>query len=65
MAWAARTAQEEGLSVKDAAAVLGMTALAVRQRAHRACEQLRTAVGAAGWKDDRNDGSWDAVTIRP
>src|SRR5215475_8197777 len=56
--------KEEGLSVKEAAAVLGTTAPVVRQRAHRAYEQLRTAVGAAGWKEDRDGGSWDAVTVR-
>src|SRR5262249_59034349 len=32
--------KEEGLSVKDAAAVLGTTAPVVRQRVHRACERL-------------------------
>jgi len=55
--------KEEGLSVKDAAAILGTTAPVVRQRAHRAYEQLRTALGAAGWKED-HDGSWDAVPVR-
>src|SRR5262249_1749725 len=29
-----------------------------------ACEQIRTAVGGAGWKEDRNDGSWDTITVR-
>ena len=43
--------QEEGLSVKEAAAVLGTTPDVVKQRAHRAYERLRTAVGAGGWKD--------------
>jgi len=55
--------KEEGLSVKDAAAILGTTAPVVRQRAHRAYEQLRTALGTAGWKED-HDGSWDAVPVR-
>jgi RNA polymerase sigma-70 factor (ECF subfamily) len=41
--------KEEGLSAKDAAAVLGTSADAVKQRAHRAYEQLRTALDAAGW----------------
>src|SRR5262245_16204473 len=56
--------KEEGLSVKEAAAVLGTTAAVVRQRAHRAYEQIRTAVGAAGWKEHDHDGSWDAVPVR-
>jgi RNA polymerase sigma-70 factor (ECF subfamily) len=43
--------KEEGLSAKDAAAVLGTTAQAVKQRAHRAYEQLRMAVGTAGWRE--------------
>src|SRR5262245_17530723 len=55
--------KEEGLSVKDAAAILGTTPPVVRQRAHRAYEQLRTALGAAGWKED-HVGSWDAVPVR-
>jgi RNA polymerase sigma-70 factor (ECF subfamily) len=41
--------KEEGLSAKDAAAVLGTSADAVKQRAHRAYEQLKTALDAAGW----------------
>lgn len=41
--------KEEGLSAKDAAAVLGTSAGAVKQRAHRAYEQLKTALDAAGW----------------
>jgi RNA polymerase sigma-70 factor (ECF subfamily) len=56
--------KEEGLSVKVAAAVLGTTAPVVRQRAHRAYEQLRTALGAAGWRENDHDGSWDAVPVR-
>ena len=56
--------KEEGLSVKEAATVLGTTAPVVRQRAHRAYQQLRTAVGAAGWKEHDHDGSWDAVPVR-
>src|SRR5262249_57853843 len=43
--------QEEGLGVKEAATVLGTTTDVVKQRAHRAYEQLRTAVGAAGWNE--------------
>src|SRR5215471_10606519 len=40
--------KEEGLSVKAAAELLGTTAAVVRQRAHRAYEQLRTVLGIAG-----------------
>jgi RNA polymerase sigma-70 factor, ECF subfamily len=42
--------REEGLSVKEAAAVLGTTEEVVKQRSHRAREQLRGALGAAGWR---------------
>jgi RNA polymerase sigma-70 factor (ECF subfamily) len=56
--------KEEGLSVKEAAEVLGTTAAVVRQRAHRAYTQLRTAVSAAGWKAHDDDGSWDADPAR-
>ena len=41
--------REEEMSVQEAADVLGTTTAVVKQRAHRAYEQLRTAVGAAGW----------------
>jgi RNA polymerase sigma-70 factor (ECF subfamily) len=47
--------REEGLSVKEAALVLGTTADVVKQRAHRAYEQLRNAVDAAGWKEHSHD----------
>lgn len=40
--------KEEGVSVKDAAALLGTTPDAVKQRAHRAYEQIRTALEASG-----------------
>ena len=56
--------KEEGLSVKDAAAVLGTTPAVVKQRAHRAYEHLRVALGNAGWKEDEHDGSWDAIAVR-
>jgi RNA polymerase sigma-70 factor, ECF subfamily len=57
--------REEGLSAGDAAAVLGTTADAVRQRAHRAHAQLRSALGAAGWTDDdRPDVLDDGGTSR-
>jgi RNA polymerase sigma-70 factor, ECF subfamily len=56
--------KEEGLSIKEAAAVLGTTAAVVRQRAHRAYMQLRTALSAAGWTQAGNDGSWEVVSVR-
>jgi RNA polymerase sigma-70 factor (ECF subfamily) len=57
--------REEGLSVKEAAAVLGTSADAVKQRAHRAYEQLRSAVGAAGWEEHSHDKFWNVMpTIR-
>lgn len=43
--------REEGLSVKEAALLLGTTADVVKQRAHRAYEQLRGAISAAGWTE--------------
>lgn len=46
--------REEDLSVKEAAAVLGTTPDVLKQRAHRAYQQLRTAVGAAGWREQRD-----------
>ncbi len=46
--------KEEGLSAADAAAVLGTTADAVKQRAHRAYQQLRGALGDAGWEEAGN-----------
>lgn len=63
--------REEGLSAAEAAAILGTSAAAVRQRAHRADEQLRAALGAAGWMEDDDGGrSWaspapSAPTHRP
>jgi len=53
--------KEEGLSMKEAAAVLGTTSAVVRQRAHRAYMQLRSALSAAGWQPDDVDGSWDVL----
>jgi RNA polymerase sigma-70 factor (ECF subfamily) len=47
--------REEGLSVKEAALILGTAADVVKKRAHRAYEQIRSAVGAAGWKEQGND----------
>jgi RNA polymerase sigma-70 factor (ECF subfamily) len=40
----------EGLTASEAAAVLGITAEAVKQRAFRAYETLRVALSQAGWK---------------
>src|SRR5215472_585473 len=56
--------KEEGLSIKEAAAVLGTTAAVVRQRAHRAYMHLRTALSAAGWTQAGDDGSWEPVSVR-
>jgi RNA polymerase sigma-70 factor, ECF subfamily len=54
--------REEGLRVKEVAALLGTTADVVKQRAHRASERLRNALGAAGWKECDADGSaWSAI----
>jgi RNA polymerase sigma-70 factor (ECF subfamily) len=53
--------REEGLSVKAAAAVLGTTPDVVKQRAHRAYEQLRRALGAAGWKVHNHDRLWNVA----
>jgi RNA polymerase sigma-70 factor, ECF subfamily len=47
--------REEGLSVKEAALVLGSNGDVVKQRAHRAYEQLRAAISAAGWKEYEHD----------
>src|SRR5262249_26467487 len=56
--------KEEGLSIKETAAVLGTTAVVVRQRAHRAYMHLRTALSAAGWTQAGDDGSWEVVSVR-
>jgi RNA polymerase sigma-70 factor, ECF subfamily len=40
--------REEGLDLRDAAAVLGTNTDAVKQRAHRANQRLKRALGAAG-----------------
>jgi RNA polymerase sigma-70 factor (ECF subfamily) len=47
--------REEGLSIKEAAGVLGATPDVVKQRAHRAYDQLRTALRRAGWMEQDND----------
>jgi RNA polymerase sigma-70 factor (ECF subfamily) len=51
--------REDGLSVKEAAIVLGTTADVVKQRAHRAYEKVRSAVGAAGWMEPSHDKLWN------
>src|SRR5262249_43061523 len=56
--------KEEGLSIKETAAVLGTTAVLVRQRAHRACMPLGTGLSAAGWTQPADDGSWEPVSVR-
>ena len=56
--------KEEGLTVKAAAAVLGTSAPVVRQRAHRAYEQLRNALGIAAREESGLDEAWDAVPVR-
>ena len=56
--------REEGLSVKEAAAVLGTTPDVVKQRAHRAYEQLRNAVHAAGWNEGEEEKDPDTVPMR-
>ena len=55
--------REEGLTVQEAAAVLGTTGNAVKQRAHRAYEQIQIALGAAGWSEDSHDRSWNSSPI--
>ena len=55
--------REEGLGASDAAAILGTTADVVKQRAHRAYEQIRAAVRAAGWKEHASETSRDATPV--
>jgi RNA polymerase sigma-70 factor (ECF subfamily) len=43
--------KEEGLDVSEAAAVLGTSTDVVKQRAHRAYDQIRAALRAAGWTE--------------
>lgn len=47
--------KEEGLSVADAAAVLGATPMAVKLRAHRAYEAIRAALREAGADAERQE----------
>jgi RNA polymerase sigma-70 factor, ECF subfamily len=55
--------REEELTVKEAATVLGTTPDVVKQRAHRAYEQVRSAVGAAGWRVI-DHGAHNVVRVR-
>ena len=55
--------REEGMSVKEAAALLGSTAAVVKKRAHRAYTQLRAALSAAGWNHYHREESWDTVPV--
>ena len=50
--------KEENLSVRDAATLHGTTTDVVKQRAHRAYEQLRAALDAAGWREYGNHASY-------
>jgi len=45
--------RQEGLTVEEAAAVMGTSNDAIKQRAHRANETIREAVTVAGWQ-----GAW-------
>jgi RNA polymerase sigma-70 factor (ECF subfamily) len=47
--------KEEALTAKEAAAILGTSADAVKQRAHRAYERLRAALKGAGWGEQDGD----------
>jgi RNA polymerase sigma-70 factor (ECF subfamily) len=47
--------REEGLTIREAAATLGTTEDVVKKRAHRAYEQLRNAVDAAGWRQQGDE----------
>lgn len=46
--------KEENLSAREAAAVLGTTVDAVKQRAHRAYQSLKSALSTAGWSEYGN-----------
>jgi len=56
--------KEEGLTMKEAAAILGTTSAVVRQRAHRASVQLRTALSAAGWPQASDGRSSEVAPVR-
>jgi RNA polymerase sigma-70 factor (ECF subfamily) len=55
--------KEQGLSVNEAAAVLGTTTAVVRQRAHRAYVQVRAAVQSAGWMENTHERSHDDAAL--
>ena len=42
----------DGLSISEVAALLGTTCNVVKQRTHRAQEQIRKALRHAGWADE-------------
>ena len=47
----------EGLSVADAASVLGASTSAVKQRVHRAMEELKHGLAVSGWVEDGSEQS--------
>jgi RNA polymerase sigma-70 factor (ECF subfamily) len=47
--------REEHLTAREAAAVLGTSVEAVKQRAHRAYQSLKAALNTAGWSEYGND----------
>lgn len=56
--------KEEGLTVRDAAAVLGTTPDVAKQRAHRAYDQIRSALDAEGWGEHPHDSTRSTTPIR-
>jgi RNA polymerase sigma-70 factor, ECF subfamily len=56
--------REEGLSAKDAAEILGTTPDVVKQRAHRAYDQIRAAVCNAGWREYEDDPPQIEAAVR-
>jgi RNA polymerase sigma-70 factor (ECF subfamily) len=45
--------EEEGLSISETAVALGVSCVTAKQRAHRACQQIRAALRAEGWGGGR------------
>jgi RNA polymerase sigma-70 factor (ECF subfamily) len=56
--------KQEGLTVAEAAQVLGTTVAAVKLRAHRAYEALRAGLGEIGVGDDTDEGELES-NLRP
>jgi len=56
--------KKEGLSINEAAAILGTTPAVVRQRTHRAYIQLRTALSVAGWQRAGDGISREVVPVQ-